>query len=189
MEGTSSASGSGTKMIFANVKDLLVHHSSKEMHPFSEYFFTVNRHDLWAGVMAFYKSGIANPQKLKQLLVVSFVGTGERGCDAGALQKEYFKDALCQANFRLFEGADGRRVPRKDVSLELSFEVAGMLFSQSILQKGCGMPCLSPAVYEYLTTGDYTGCYPTKSDIPLNISTHELITFIEEVCVPILLMT
>ena len=29
--------------------------------------------------------------------------------------------------------------------------------------------------------GESKGCYPTKDDIPLNISTHELITFIEDV--------
>ena len=73
-------------------------------------------------------------------------------------------------------------MPKKDVSLELLFEVAGMVVAHSILQEGPGIPCLSPAVFDYLTHGDVKHCYPTKDDIPLNISTHELITLIEEVC-------
>lgn len=131
--------------------------------------------------MAFYKSGINRPQKLRRPLVVSFVNSGEMGSDAGALKKEFFEDALREVNDRFFEGEDDRRVPTKDIALELAFEVAGMIFSHSILQGGPDMPCLSPAVFEYLVNGDSTGCYPTSSDIPLNISTHELIQFIEEV--------
>ena len=67
------------------------------------------------------------------------------------------------------------------MSLELLFEVAGVLLGHSIVQDGPGFPCLSPAVFEYLSQGDVNCCYPTKYDIPLNISTHELITLIEEV--------
>ena len=69
----------------------------------------------------------------------------------------------------------------KDVGLELLFEVAGMLLGHSIIQGGPGFPCLSPAVVDFLKTYDVKLCYPTKDDIPLNISTHELITLIEEV--------
>ena len=101
--------------------------------------------------MAFYKASVTKPQKLKRPLVLSFVGTGEVGCDGGALRKEFFEDALREVNNRLFEGEDNRRIPRKDVSLEFYFEVAGMIFSHSVLQEGAGLLCLSPAIYDYLS--------------------------------------
>ena len=122
-----------------------------------------------------------NPNKLKHLLIISFTGTGEEGCDAGALRKEFFEDSLREVNERLFEGENNQRIPRKDVSLECSFEVAGILLAHSLIHGGPGMPCLSSSLFDYLATSDYAQCFPTKYDIPLNISTHELITFIEKV--------
>lgn len=150
----------------------------------SEYILSINRstpEHFWLGVTSFYKGAIARPQKLKRLLVVNFIDSGELGSDAGALRKEFFEDALQQVNCQLFEGEDDRRVPKKDIGLELLFEVAGMIVGHSILQNGPALPCLSAAVFEYLTHCDANLCYPTKDDIPLNISTHQLITLIEEV--------
>ena len=63
--------------------------------------------------------------------------------------------------------------------MELLYEVAGMLICHSILQEGPGLPCLSPATFDYISNSD--NCCPVKDDIPLNIATHELITFIEKV--------
>ena len=67
-----------------------------------------------------------NLKKMKKNLVVNFINTGECGFDCGALKREFFKDALRSANEMLFEGEDNRRIPRKDFSLELQFEVAGV---------------------------------------------------------------
>ena len=150
----------------------------------SEYILSINRstpEHFWLGVTSFYKGAIARPQKLKRLLVVNFIDSGELGSDAGALRKEFFEDALQQVNGQLFEGEDDRRVSKKDIGLELLFEVARMVVGHSILQDGPALPCLSAAVFDYLTHCDANLCYPTKDDIPLNISTHQLITLIEEV--------
>ena len=169
---------------YTNVQVLLLDHARKVLDQSSEYILAIDRstpEHFWLGVTSFYKGAIAKPQKLMRPLAVTFVNTGELGSDAGALKKEFFEYALREVNNQLFEGEDGRRVPKKDVGLELLFEVAGMLLGHSIIQGGPGFPCLSPAVFDYLRTCDVKLCYPTKDDIPLNISTHELITLIEEV--------
>ena len=152
----------------------------------SEYILSIDRSTpdiFWRGVISFYKGALENPSKLQQVLVVNFVNTGESGSDCGALKKEFFEDAIQAINDRLFEGEQDRRIPRKDLSLELQFQVAGMLIAHSLLQQGPGMPCLSPSIYNYLVYGDPTLCYPTVEDIPLNISTYELITVIEKVSI------
>ena len=51
----------------------------------------------------------------------------------------------------------------------------------SILQGGPSFCCLSPCVYQYLCTESIDECYPVKDDVPLNIATHDMLTFIEEV--------
>ena len=116
---------------------------------------------------------------LVKQLVVQFIG--ERGVDSGSLWREFFEEALREANSRMFAGEDDRRIPRKDWSLEFLFEILGMLVSHSILQGGPGFPCLSPSVFSYLVSGNSVYCFPVKEDIPLDISTHTLISFIEKV--------
>ena len=113
--------------------------------------------------------------------MVSFDDGGEDGYDAGALKKEFFEDCLKAVNDRLFEGVSDRRVPKKDISMEMMFEVAGMMFSHSILQEGPALPCLSPFIFEYVLHGETTNCHPLIEDIPLNMSTSELISVIEKV--------
>ena len=56
-----------------------------------------------------------------------------------------------------------------------------MLIAHSMMQGGPGFPCLSSAIYHYLVSGSPTYCFPVKEDIPLDISTHVLHTFIEKV--------
>uniref|UniRef100_A0A1X7V1X8 HECT domain-containing protein n=1 Tax=Amphimedon queenslandica TaxID=400682 RepID=A0A1X7V1X8_AMPQE len=58
----------------------------------------------WAGLVAFYKGAISNPEKLQKKLVFTFVGTGEIGSDCGSLRKEFFEAGLSLANKKLFEG-------------------------------------------------------------------------------------
>lgn len=163
---------------------LLMKKSNKSILQFSEFHLSIDRSSperFWASVVSFYKGAMHNHEKLKRCLVVDFEESGEQGYDAGALRKEFFDDALTAANEHLFEGNDDRRIPKKDVALELLLEVSGMLFAHSVLQEGPGMPCLSPTVFEYVISGDTSTCYPVKDDIPLNMSTHELISAIEKV--------
>ncbi len=109
---------------------------------------------------------------------MSFSKTGEIGADSGALRKEFFEDALKELNRRLFDGADNTRIPKKDYTLQVLFELAGMLVAHSVLKEGPGFPCVSGAVYDYMAKGE---CYPCKADIPLDLATTELHTFIEKV--------
>ena len=131
--------------------------------------------------MTFYKNALAKPKKVKRELIVEFIGTGEVGVDAGAL-KEFFQATLNEVNERLFEGEPSRRVVKKDWGLEMLYEVAGLMVAHSVLQEGPGFPCLSPSMYDYLVKHEADQCYPMKQDIPLNLSTNDLISFIQEVC-------
>ena len=110
----------------SNIEVLLLNHSAKVLDQSSEYILSIDRstkEHFWLAMTSFYKGAISKPQKLRRPLVVNFVNTGEIGSDAGALRKEFFEDAIREVNDRLFEGEDSRRVPKKDVSLELLFEV------------------------------------------------------------------
>lgn len=130
----------------------------------------------WLSVMAYYKSCKAKPEKLTKELVIQF--TGEAGADSGALRREFFEDAIYQVNMNLLEGDDDRRMLRKDWGMESTYEVMGSLVAHSILQNGPGLQCLSPTVYDYLTS---QSTYPEIADIPLSMGTHELISLIEKV--------
>ena len=54
--------------------------------------------------------------------------------------------------------------------------VLGRLAAHSILQEGPGIPCLSPCLYQYIISRNSKRCFPEKSDFPLTLATHEVIT-------------
>lgn len=160
---------------------LLEAHSRKVVDQEAEYALCVDRSSgerLWLSAISFYKGALLRKEKLKKQLAVSFTETGEVGADSGALRKEFFEDALKEANTRLFDGEADNRIPKKDYSLKVLFELAGMLVAHSVLQEGPGLPCMSRAIYDYMVKGK---CYPNKADIPLNLATTELLTFIDKV--------
>ena len=170
---------------FLSTSSLLVSHSLDVLENFSEYNITIDRSNdelFWAGLTAFYKGAISNPEKLKKKLVVTFIGTGEIGSDCGSLRNEFFEDGLRLVNTKLFEGEDLRRVPKKDLSLEVLFEVAGMLITHSIIQDGPAFPCLCPYVFDFLIYQDMEQCFPSIDDLPLNASTNDVLQLIKEVC-------
>jgi len=159
-------------------------HCNKVLDPSAEYVLSVDRstpEKLWQSAVCFYKSAMTKPDKLRKEMVIQFDATGEVGADSGALRHEFFEDALYQGNLRLFEGENDRRVVKKDWGLEILCEIFGMLMGHSIIQGGPGFPCLSPCMFQYLATEVIDECLPIKEDIPLNIATHDLLTFIEEV--------
>ena len=150
--------------------ELLLHTHAEAVIDDSKYYkLSVDRSSnnyLWDTSMTFYKNALAKPKKVKRELIVEFIGTGEVGVDAGALKKEFFQATLNEVNERLFEGEPSRRVVKKDWGLEMLYEVAGP----------------SPSMYDYLVKHEADQCYPMKQDIPLNLSTNDLISFIQEVC-------
>ena len=172
---------------YSDLQSLVNSQSEKFIDKFSEFCLSVDRSSpehFWMSVLSFYKGAICKPEKLKRSLVVTYERTGKQGCDAGALKKEFFEDSLKVINEHLFEGDERRRIPKKNFSLELNFEVAGMVFAHSVFQEGPGMPCISPVVFEYLLHGDTSECFPVKEDIPMNLATCDLLTTIEKVCKP-----
>ena len=98
----------------------------------------------WNIVMSFYKSCIDKPEKLTKELVIHFVN--ESGADTGALRREFFEEALAEANYRLLEGDDNKRMIKKDWSMGSVYRMLGTLVAHSILQNGPGLWCLSPVI-------------------------------------------
>ena len=76
------------------------------------------------------------PIKLRMELIVQFDATGEVGADSGALRREFFEDAICQANLLLLEGEDERRVLKKTGDWNSSPKFLGCLLPIRSLKKG-----------------------------------------------------
>lgn len=168
---------------FASVKELLIKQGRKELDMVSQYCLTIDRstpEHLWMGAVAFYKRAKTKPELLRKDLCIQYEATGECGSDGGALRREFFEDTLKEANSRLLEGDDCRRVVKKDWSMEPMYEIMGMMVAHSILLGGPGLPCLSPCMYQYMC-GNGDVCYPTIDDIPLNLATYDLKNFIQQV--------
>ena len=74
--------------------------------------------------------------------------------------------------------------------LEFELEMAGAMVAHSILQGGPGLPCLHPAVFHTMVSGEAQLAVttltenelPTAKDIPLNASTCDLLEMIDQVC-------
>ena len=158
-------------------------HQNKVVDQLAEYALSVDRttsEKLWQSAICFYKNAMIKPVKLFKEPVIHY--NGEAGAYSGALQREFFEDTIYQGNLYLFEGEDDRRIVKKDWGLEVLCEIFGMIVAHSVLQEGPGFPCLCPCMFQYLSTEKSDECFPVKEDIPLNIATHDLLTFIEEVC-------
>ena len=158
---------------------LLTKQAEKVIDFFSTCTLTVDRtskESLWLTTVAFYKRSLACPEKLKRELCIQF--NNEAGADSGALRREFFEEAILQANSHLLEGEDENRVMKKDWGMESMYEVMGCLVAHSILQNGPAMPCFSLATYDFLTGRN---CYPEMGDIPLTLGTHQLISLISKV--------
>lgn len=128
----------------------------------------VDRDSLWEDSIITFKNPKFNPgAKLR----VRFVG--EAGLDAGGLRLEYctlLAKAICSKEAALFEGCADRCVPIYNANAIQSniFGIAGKMISYIITHHDISIPCLSPAVYTYIATGDIekaVGCV-SLSDVP-----------------------
>ena len=63
---------------------------------------------------------------------------------------------------------DHNRIPKKNWIFDFLFEIFGFL--------------VSPATFNYLVSGNPKCCFPVNTDIPLDLGTHSVITFIEKFC-------
>ena len=146
----------------------------------------IDRSRLWRTALGFYKTMIHTPERLKFELRIEF--NNEEGIDAGALQRELL---LKELNTYMFEGAENRRIPKKDSSLQQMFEVARIMMAHSMLQGGPGFPCLCPSIYNYLLNADKNSTLQDmkSTDIPVNAATYNLLEFINKVKMYWLAMT
>lgn len=114
----------------------------------------VDRESLWEENIITFKNPSFNPSaKLR----VRFIG--EAGMDAGGLRIEYctlLAKAMFSNEAALFEGSCDRYVPIYNSSAIQSniFGLAGKMISYMLVHHDISIPCLSPAVYTYLATGD-----------------------------------
>ena len=140
---------------------------------------TVERKNIWCHILAFYKKGLNDKERLKKKLVVSF--EGEEGIDAGALSAEFFQLALDQIKTRLFQGKVDRVIPIKDSTKLMLFRIAGMVLGHSLLHHGPCFPVLCPAVYYYLVgKSEDVAIHLNKEDIPLTAGSEAMVNLIRE---------
>ena len=113
----------------------------------------VLREDIWNESVAIFKKPNFN---LTASPRVKFEGEG--GIDAGGLSREYgclLQKVIFSAEANLFEGTSERKLPLYSIEGIYSrlFEVVGKMVAYLIVHLDIGIPCLSQAVYQYISTG------------------------------------
>lgn len=105
-----------------------------------------------------------------------------------ALSLEFFADLVRTIDYKLFEGKPDRRVPQYSWEHVYLIKMAGVMVAHSLLQKGPGMPCLAPYVYEYLVSGEkeHAAAYGNYEDLPETSQTGVLKELIKRVSAVIL---
>lgn len=113
----------------------------------------VPREDIWNESVAIFKNpnfNLTAPPRVKF--------EGESGIDAGGLSREYgtlLQKALFSTEANLFEGTSERKLPlySSEGLYSRLFEVMGKMVAYLIVHLDIGIPCLSQAVYQYISTG------------------------------------
>ena len=100
--------------------------------------------------------------------------------DAGGLGREYgtlLRNAIFSAEANLFEGQEERKLPLYSIDGIHSrlFLLAGKMVAYLIIHLDIGIPCLSPAVYNYIATGCVTPDCCSVDDI-VDLELKELIS-------------
>ena len=149
----------------------------------SPWFISVARDKLWHQAVCVYKRIKANPGLLHRQMSVEF--EGEDGVDAGALRLSFSECLMLKLNEELFEGHQEKRLPKKDWGLCPLFEIAGLMVSHSLMNGGPALPCLLPAHYHILYTGNSDSIplsdLPTVEDIPRSMAYEDLREFVQKV--------
>lgn len=113
----------------------------------------VLRENIWNESVAIFKNpnfNLTAPPRVKF--------KGESGIDAGGLSREYgtlLQKALFSTEANLFEGTSERKLPlySSEGLYSRLFEVMGKMVAYLIVHLDIGIPCLSQAVYQYISTG------------------------------------
>ena len=185
--GSSSySSGSDVLLPDAPLQSILLTHSFNIFDNETQLHISVDKENLWSRAVAFYKGMKRNPKRFKRQLVVEF--EGEEGVDAGALRSTFFELLIREMDKNLFEGNATRRIPKKDWGLSSVFEIGGMILAHSVLNGGPGFPCLLPAIYHCILTGNVDDSslpvemMPSVDDLPQSLAYSDLLDFVEKVC-------
>ena len=140
----------------------------------------VNRDEIWKCALTFYKTAQVNPQRLTLNLQIEFEGSGELGLDGGALRAEFFQLLFTEVNWRLFEGEENTRVPRKGCDNLALFKLVGNMMSHAIMLKCPSLPQFPEWLYDVLISGDPSSAIDkvTMQHIPLNAANENLLSLI-----------
>lgn len=111
--------------------------------------------------------------------MVSFVA--EEGVDLGAVRAEFFSIFLQEANNRLFEGEETRRIPVHDYGNINALQLLGRALGHAIIQQGIGLPVFAPYLFSFLVSGNAEAVGPTLEDLPQCHGTRRLKSFLERV--------
>ena len=165
-----------------NLSTVLSSHADKVLDRQREVSLRMTRACIWNKAKQFYKACLHNPSQLRKHLIIEF--HGEEGVDEGALRNEFFGKTLICISDEMFEGPSNRLVPKCHWGSDGQIELAGAAIAHSVLLGGPGFPCLHPAMYSHLALAwneDSVQDMPCAEDIPINCTTADLVSLIEEV--------
>ena len=127
--------------------------------------------------LAFYKNRSFDP-----LVPLRIVFSGQKAIDAGGLLRQFYTSSVDKISSVLFEGKQGKLVPKCDANTCLSeiYVVVGKMISHNIAQRCAGFPLLADACYQYLCTGSLKDASVyVKVD---QVASAQYEYFIKEVC-------
>ncbi len=165
---------------FHSVSDLVGMKVEKTMQLNEDLRLTVNREEVWKCALTFYKTANVHPQRLKLNLQIEFESSGELGLDGGALRAEFFQLVFKEVDWRLFEGEENQRIPRKGCDNIALFKLVGNMMSHAVMLK-CPILLQFPEwLYDILITGDPSSAVEkvTMEDIPQNAGNQNLLSLI-----------
>ena len=154
----------------STLKDLICNH--KKTLNLAENFkrISIDRQELWYESVAIFK----NP---------SF--DAEAAPMVKAMRRDY-GSLLCKelfsAKVNLFEGKEHRKLPlySSDNMCSRMFQIAGKMVSYLIIHLDIGVPCLSPAVYQYISSSTIARDHCSIEDV-VDLELKELILKVQVV--------
>ena len=164
----------------STLKDLICNH--KKTLNLEENFkrISIDRQELWYESVAIFKNPSFDAEAAP---MVKFLG--ETGIDAGGVRREY-GSLLCKelfsAKVNLFEGKEDRKLPlySSDNMCSRMFQIAGKMVSYLVIHVDIGVPCLSPAVYQYISSSTIAPDHCSIEDV-VDLELKELILKVQVV--------
>ena len=131
----------------------------------------IDEEDLLEDAMVYYKGAEFDPTKRLRIVYM-----GQSAVDTGGVVKQFYTQLLSAVSKQFFQGANYcTPIYSSDVVAAGVMKLVGVMIVHSILQGGPGFPIFSPAVYNYLCTGDLQEAVKTMTIEDCSLHIQDLI--------------